>query len=81
VCQFVGLAYDAQMLDGHKYNAYAQGHLNKEKTHQHKEERIELHLECVVPAAWQKYHELLAHVCRNEPQYLPAAAAQTPTLR
>jgi Sulfotransferase family len=63
VCQFLGLAFDGQMLDGPRYNPfYPESQLKKEKTHQHKEDKIDLHLECVVPAAWQKYHELLTQV-------------------
>lgn len=63
VCQFLGLAFDGQMLDGPKYNPfYPESQLRKEKTRQHREERIDLHLECVVPTAWQKYHELLTQV-------------------
>jgi hypothetical protein len=69
VCQFLGLAFDGQMLDGPKYNPYyPASRLQKEKTHQYKKDRIDLHLESVVPAAWQKYHELLASVRRKECQ-------------
>jgi len=58
---FLGVALQEQMLDGYKYNRYYPGaELNKEKVHRHKKDRVDFHLEELMPAAYDKYQRLLA---------------------
>lgn len=62
-CRFLDLDFQAQMLDGHKHNPYyPEAELKKDRAHRHKMEKIDLGVERLVPAAFQKYQELSAYV-------------------
>jgi hypothetical protein len=60
VCEFLGIKFQEQMIDGYKYNRYyPRAELNKEKAHRHRKEQIDFGLERLLPMAYDKYRRLL----------------------
>jgi len=60
VCEFLGLALENRMLEGHKLNPYyPESRLDPEKVNRHSKEQFDLKLERFMPMACKRYQELL----------------------
>jgi sulfotransferase family protein len=60
VCDFLGLAFEARMLEGHKLNPYyPEARLDPAKVNRHGKEQFDFKLERFVPLACQHYRELV----------------------
>jgi hypothetical protein len=60
VCDFLGLAFEDRMLEGHKLNPYyPEPHLDPDKVYRHDREQFDLHLERFVPLAFKHHQELV----------------------
>ena len=61
VCQFIGIAYQPQMIESQELNPYYPGStIDTSKVHRHRQENFALGLEAVIPVACDKYRELVA---------------------
>jgi hypothetical protein len=59
-CRFLGLTFQKQMLEGHRYNPkYPQGKLDEKKVHRYKKSGGDFSLELRRPSTYRKFEELL----------------------
>jgi hypothetical protein len=61
LCEFLGLAFEEQMLEGHTFNSrYPNPGLDASKTHQARRQQSDLNLAALVPKAHALYQSLVA---------------------
>jgi hypothetical protein len=59
-CDFLGLAFEDRMLQGHKLNPYyPEARLDPDKVYRHDREQFDFNLERFVPLAFKQHQELL----------------------
>jgi hypothetical protein len=63
VCAFLGIGFQMQMLDGHKYNPYyPEAQLLEEKAHARRPEESGFRLKEIAGTAYEKYRELYRNI-------------------
>jgi hypothetical protein len=76
VCEFLGVKFQEQMMDGYKYNRYyPRAELHTEKVHHHGKEQMDFGLKQLLPTAYDKYQRLLLD-CRRGNAYLGSVCAE-----
>jgi hypothetical protein len=60
VCDFLGLAFEDRMLEGHKLNPYyPEARLDPDKVYRHDREQFDFNLERFAPLAFRQHQELV----------------------
>ena len=71
ICGFLRLSFENQMADGYRYNPkYREGTLNTEKVDRYKKEGVDFQLAVKLPAAYEKYKELLGYAHQDKSIYV-----------
>lgn len=71
ICDFLGLAFEDRMLEGHKLNPYyPEPRLDPDKVNRHAKEQFDLDLERLAPLAFIQHQELVART-RDEARSKP----------